>query len=740
MGGEPVVAPRALAAPVAVAPKPPPEGAVAEAEGRVSVAAAHRGGVAPPPPPPAVATGSGRGCFPWSYGLGRPPLCRGGRCSRRPVSEPACHPLRRPRRRSRWLAPFLDYLTHPTENDRAQSNRFNAVIEKIERLYMGKNSSDEEDLDDVPDDDQYDTEDSFIDDDELDEYFEADNLATKHNGYFVNKGKLEQIESGSVQTVEPKKRRRKDSSNSYIENNNEFASGPSSYMGMPLKDSKRGTMQTGKGASNAPERIQQRNFSDPATDAEYAAHLNISSKDVHPPPSEIKEFDEHNSGANETYGHPYPGYWDKDGLGHLGLQQKKTSNGANQDLPKNMRPKEKYNVGHFSDLNAASNMYTTETMHLATKSRLEGSSIKTKGTRLERAIRDLQNIVTEYKPQILDVHEAEENCQVAVKRRLPQEVKQKLAKVARLSANQGKIPEHELINRLMGIVGHLVHRRTLKRNMKEMVQSGLFAKQEKAWKLQQVKMEIYEMVKARLATQPKGNEHKDEFAESFQGSVTSDDRRALRGKYVMDAVLEDRICDLYDLYVEGMDEDKGPQSRKLYLELADLWPQGHMDKVGIRDAISRSKERRNILYRQRKVRNDQRMRRRLAAAAAKLRDRDPAAPQIMQQSIKVSQPSMTDTDTTYPVVNYGHGHSSRNAEKIRERSVGAGSDSNRSSTDMKRRKIESEDRQVNPPKADGLHHGIEIQKPAKRAEEAKVSTLSQALLAIPSSERRPSCS
>uniref|UniRef100_A0A0D9WGP8 Hpc2-related domain-containing protein n=1 Tax=Leersia perrieri TaxID=77586 RepID=A0A0D9WGP8_9ORYZ len=703
MGGEPVVAPRALAAPVAVAPKPPPEGAVAEAEGRVSVAAAHRGGVAPPPPPPAVATGSGRGCFPWSYGLGRPPLCRGGRCSRRPVSEPACHPLRRPRRRSRWLAPFLDYLTHPTENDRAQSNRFNAVIEKIERLYMGKNSSDEEDLDDVPDDDQYDTEDSFIDDDELDEYFEADNLATKHNGYFVNKGKLEQIESGSVQTVEPKKRRRKDSSNSYIENNNEFASGPSSYMGMPLKDSKRGTMQTGKGASNAPERIQQRNFSDPATDAEYAAHLNISSKDVHPPPSEIKEFDEHNSGANETYGHPYPGYWDKDGLGHLGLQQKKTSNGANQDLPKNMRPKEKYNVGHFSDLNAASNMYTTETM-------------------------------------ILDVHEAEENCQVAVKRRLPQEVKQKLAKVARLSANQGKIPEHELINRLMGIVGHLVHRRTLKRNMKEMVQSGLFAKQEKAWKLQQVKMEIYEMVKARLATQPKGNEHKDEFAESFQGSVTSDDRRALRGKYVMDAVLEDRICDLYDLYVEGMDEDKGPQSRKLYLELADLWPQGHMDKVGIRDAISRSKERRNILYRQRKVRNDQRMRRRLAAAAAKLRDRDPAAPQIMQQSIKVSQPSMTDTDTTYPVVNYGHGHSSRNAEKIRERSVGAGSDSNRSSTDMKRRKIESEDRQVNPPKADGLHHGIEIQKPAKRAEEAKVSTLSQALLAIPSSERRPSCS
>jgi hypothetical protein len=33
--------------------------------------------------------------------------------------------------------------------------------------------------------------------------------------------------------------------------------------------------------------------------------------------------------------------------------------------------------------------------HLATKIHTEGSGTKTKGTRLERAIRDLQNIVTE---------------------------------------------------------------------------------------------------------------------------------------------------------------------------------------------------------------------------------------------------------------------------------------------------------------------------------------------------------
>lgn len=36
---------------------------------------------------------------------------------------------------------------------------------------QGKHSSDEEDLNDVPDDDQYDTEDSFIDDAELVSYY-----------------------------------------------------------------------------------------------------------------------------------------------------------------------------------------------------------------------------------------------------------------------------------------------------------------------------------------------------------------------------------------------------------------------------------------------------------------------------------------------------------------------------------------------------------------------------------------
>ncbi|KAJ0735464.1 hypothetical protein HanPI659440_Chr11g0432421 [Helianthus annuus] len=51
--------------------------------------------------------------------------------------------------------------------DAPPGSRFSAVIEKIERLCMGKNSSDEEDLNDIPDDEEYDIEDYFIDDAEL---------------------------------------------------------------------------------------------------------------------------------------------------------------------------------------------------------------------------------------------------------------------------------------------------------------------------------------------------------------------------------------------------------------------------------------------------------------------------------------------------------------------------------------------------------------------------------------------
>ncbi|OUS42656.1 hypothetical protein BE221DRAFT_62278 [Ostreococcus tauri] len=42
--------------------------------------------------------------------------------------------------------------------------------------------------------DWYDVDDDFIDDDELDEYFEDDGLKTKHSGFFINRGELQRVD------------------------------------------------------------------------------------------------------------------------------------------------------------------------------------------------------------------------------------------------------------------------------------------------------------------------------------------------------------------------------------------------------------------------------------------------------------------------------------------------------------------------------------------------------------------
>ncbi|KAL8461782.1 hypothetical protein ACS0TY_032218 [Phlomoides rotata] len=91
----------------------------------------------------------------------------------------------------------------------AGSNRLSTVIEKIERFYVGDLSSDEENpaLDNVRnDEDEYDTEDSFIDDAELDNYFEVEHSTIKYDGYFVHRGKLEHNEPIISTDQQPKKR------------------------------------------------------------------------------------------------------------------------------------------------------------------------------------------------------------------------------------------------------------------------------------------------------------------------------------------------------------------------------------------------------------------------------------------------------------------------------------------------------------------------------------------------------
>ncbi|KAI5355503.1 hypothetical protein L3X38_008398 [Prunus dulcis] len=136
------------------------------------------------------------------------------------------------------------------------------------------------------------------------------------------------------------------------------------------------------------------------------------------------------------------------------------------------------------------------------------------------------------RPPAADNQEAD-NLSQAITRRLPREIKAKLAKVARLAF------------------------RTLKRNFK---------------------------IKAP-SLESKALQQQSRASDDFQ-EIASGAKELSQRKLSMDAALEDKICDLYDLFVDGLDEDAGPQIRKLYAELAGLWPNGFMDNHGIKRAIS----------------------------------------------------------------------------------------------------------------------------------------------------------
>ncbi|KAJ4951250.1 hypothetical protein NE237_028082 [Protea cynaroides] len=551
------------------------------------------------------------------------------KANRSPVAAPDAPTGAHPALESR-IAP-----AQPVEDevkDEPPSNRFSAVIEKIERLYVGKQSSDEEELNDIPDDDQYDTEDSFIDDAELDEYFQVDKSPMKHNGFFVNRGKLERInETFASPDHQPKKRRRKDLTKAHGEKDGEHVPHKHAKMGnvrmkaaartAPLVASKSSNPQSlpeslpamsehyqdvkGQNKWNASMGTFKKKSADSSIKLE-SSFSNISDRDFSVFPVDVKDTEKQKTGivqskdlnkklkvGGESSDGMHQTYRNKSASTLFEPQVKKEVNEL--EASTKVRHRDKIGGSELPDLNSCGSKYPSQTAKTPSIHAKEGSSVRPKGTMLERAIRELEKIVAESRPPIVEVQDADTSLQ-AVKRRLPREVKQKLAKVARLAqSSQGRISD-ELINRLMSILGHLVQLKTLKRNMKEMVELGLSAKQEKDDRFQQIKKEVIEMIKMRAASlKPKASEQRGGASDDFQEVLGSEDK-GVKGKYTMDDAMEDKICDLYDLYVEGMDEDKGPQIRKLYVELAELWPSGCMDNHGIKNAVCRSKERKRALY------------------------------------------------------------------------------------------------------------------------------------------------
>lgn len=222
--------------------------------------------------------------------------------------------------------------------------------------------------------------------------------------------------------------------------------------------------------------------------------------------------------------------------------------------------------------------YTVQAVSTLSRLIKEESCGMVDGLMLESTILEMETMVADSRRVHDDAQDA--HHMVATKSRLPREIKQKLETVARLAhSSQGRISD-ELIKRLMSILGHWLKPRTLKRCLRDMVPCDLSACGGDAVRISQIRTEVIEMIKLR---NPSKNASHDE---------TMDLHVAHKTKYSMDHEMEDKICDFYDIYVQGMDEAKSSEIRKFYIQLAALWPNGTMDNHGIRNAICRSKERR----------------------------------------------------------------------------------------------------------------------------------------------------
>ncbi|XP_038695215.1 ubinuclein-1-like isoform X3 [Tripterygium wilfordii] len=534
-------------------------------------------------------------------------------------------------------APNLESLIAPaqlaesTEKDAPHPHRFSAVIEKIERLYTGKDSSDEEDLMDIPDDDQYDTEDSFIDDAELDEYFEVDNSAIKHDGFFVNRGKLERInQTVVIPHQQPKKRRRKDSTKALGEDgdgcvnnkpakvskaaaaksapllNNSYA--PSQNLAVNSghhEEMKSQNQLNAFGNSSKKKAADNKRISDPSpylnvpnggASASYA-----HAKDIETPKAGVVRTKNPSSKLKDASGSSdasHKKYYEKSAYSLSKMPSGKPLN--NNEVELSFRLGEKNGIRELSHANVVeseSSMQIKKTSHVHKK---DGSSFRSKSSMLEKAIGELQKIVAESRPPAFENQEVDASSHAMKRTRLSREIKLKLAKVARLAqASQGKISK-ELINRLMSILGHIVQLRTLKRNLKVMISMGLSAKQEKDHRFQHLKKEVVEMIKMHVPSlESKALERQAGASDDFQ-EVGSEGKGVNKRKFRMNAAMEEKICDLYDLFIDGLDDESGPRIRKLYsecvIQLAELWPNGFMDNHGIKRAICRAKERRRALY------------------------------------------------------------------------------------------------------------------------------------------------
>ncbi|OAE29286.1 hypothetical protein AXG93_3102s1120 [Marchantia polymorpha subsp. ruderalis] len=473
-------------------------------------------------------------------------------------------------------------------------NRFSSVIEKIERLYKG-GDSEEEEGDASPDDSQYDTEDDFIDDTELNEYFSVEKSKTKHTGFFVNRGKLEKVNEApaSPPAHVPRKRKRRDMKTIAAEKIVEESAKKRVNTGLRLKDAARKSLVSHAAERMAVTSTSQYRSSDQSSVPKLKKRLKpiLEGRDKSAEqvltatvenlnreilkvakvedtmressakaPMTIVELSDDDNDPVEVSRQAVDNErrvveYSKKQL----TRQHETGQAAVDERTYSRAAKVSADERQPRD----SSKETRSPVNLSKVSFPGPKEVSPgkragwpKGTVLERAIHDLEKGVAESFPFRGDKEDKQKAIEIAEaqggkSKRMPRDVKQKLAKVARLAARQGKIPD-ELIDRLMTILGHVMRLRTLKRNLKSMVELGVTAKLEKDVRLLSMKREVTELVKTRVSHQAVDAEQRDGSSDDFQSASGSGDvgGRFVNGRYKWDQATEDRICDLYDQYVE----------------------------------------------------------------------------------------------------------------------------------------------------------------------------------------------
>ncbi|GMI99336.1 hypothetical protein HRI_003603000 [Hibiscus trionum] len=448
--------------------------------------------------------------------------------------------------------------------------------------------------------------------DSLDECFQVDKSTSKQNGLLINSDKLELTNETVLPVAQPSRKRRKNMAETRGEKVDDLV--PSKHAKVEqgrldfaatnaVLDEQSSALLQNSVATSEPDRrfhdlfSSVRSSSKPANigiKSEHSSCTEVSNKDASISPSNSKDADKYRSvtiyssdlGNNTNSLATHQKHLEKRFCkNHKSPVSKLATENSEEGISTELEKREKRETcGELPDLNLPVSPVQSESKDV--------SNLRLKGTMLEKAMRELEKVVSESRLSTMEV-QAMDASSDAIQRSLSCEVKQKLAKVARLAhSSQGKISK-ELINRLMNILGHSVQLRTLKRNLKEMILMEIPAKQGKADRFQQIKLEVTEMIKLQLGDVATGDK---------QEVLGSEEKAALKKQYCMDNIMEDKICDLYDLYIQGIEGDKGPQIRKFYVELAQLWPNGIMDKYGIKSAICRAKERKRASCENDKVR------------------------------------------------------------------------------------------------------------------------------------------